>query len=61
MRRNQALVKQRAGKTTSAPPWPTTSPMLAEQIAHLGFDWVWLDWQHGQFTEPPSITRWHAF
>jgi 4-hydroxy-2-oxoheptanedioate aldolase len=27
------------------------SPDLAEQIAHLGFDFVWLDWQHGQWAE----------
>jgi len=51
MRRNQALVKQRAGRTTLGPALAYDSPDLAEQIAHLGFDWVWLDWQHGQFTE----------
>jgi 2-keto-3-deoxy-L-rhamnonate aldolase RhmA len=51
MRRNQALVKQRAGKTTLGPALAYDSPDAAEQIAHLGFDWVWLDWQHGQFTE----------
>jgi 4-hydroxy-2-oxoheptanedioate aldolase len=51
MRRNQALVKQRAGKTTIGPALAYDSADLAEQVAHLGFDWVWLDWQHGQFTE----------
>ena len=52
MRRNQALVRQRAGQTTFGPALVYDSADLAEQIAHLGFDWVWLDWQHGQFTEP---------
>jgi 2-keto-3-deoxy-L-rhamnonate aldolase RhmA len=51
MRRNQALVKQRAGKTTFGPTLAYDSADLAEQIGHLAFDWVWLDWQHGQFTE----------
>lgn len=51
MRRNLALAKQRAGKVTFGPGIAYDSPDLVEQIAHLGFDWVWLDWQHGQFTE----------
>lgn len=51
MRRNQALAKQRAGKVTLGPVLVYDSPDAAEQVAHLGFDWVWLDWQHGQFTE----------
>ncbi len=52
MRRNQALVRQRAGQTTFGPSLVYDSADLVEQVAHLGFDWVWLDWQHGQFTEP---------
>ncbi len=51
MRRNQALLRQRAGETTFGPSLVYDSPDLAEQVAHLGFDWVWLDWQHGQFTK----------
>lgn len=51
MRRNQALSRQRAGETTFGPSLVYDSADLAEQVAHLGFDWVWLDWQHGQFTE----------
>ncbi|HEX2515468.1 MAG TPA: aldolase/citrate lyase family protein [Chloroflexota bacterium] len=27
------------------------SPSLAEQVGHLGFDFTWLDWQHGQWSE----------
>jgi 4-hydroxy-2-oxoheptanedioate aldolase len=52
MRKNQALAKQRAGKVTVGPAISYGSPDVAEQVAQLGFDWVWLDWQHGQFTEP---------
>src|SRR5262245_54485212 len=51
MRRNQALERQRAGGTTFGPCLVYDSADLVEQVAHLGFDWVWLDWQHGQFTE----------
>lgn len=52
MRPNHALARQRAGKITVGPGIVYDLPDLAEQVAHLGFDWVWLDWQHGQFTEP---------
>jgi 2-keto-3-deoxy-L-rhamnonate aldolase RhmA len=51
MRQNQALARQRAGRTTFGPAIVYDSADLTEQVAHLGFDWVWLDWQHGQFTE----------
>jgi len=51
MRRNQALGRQRAGQITFGPSLVYDSADLVEQVAHLGFDWVWLDWQHGQFTE----------
>jgi 4-hydroxy-2-oxoheptanedioate aldolase len=51
MRKNLALAKQHAGGVTVGPFLLYGSPDLAEQVAHLGFDWVWLDWQHGQWTE----------
>ncbi len=51
MRTNQALAKLRAGGILSGPLMVYDSPDLVGQVAHLGFDWVWLDWQHGQFTE----------
>lgn len=51
MRVNHALAKQRAGNVTVGPTMVYDSPDLVEQVAHLGFDWIWLDWQHGQFTE----------
>ena len=51
MRRNLALANQRSGGVTSGPTVVYDSPDLVEQIAHLGFDWVWVDWQHGQFSE----------
>jgi 4-hydroxy-2-oxoheptanedioate aldolase len=47
MRRNLALAKLRAGQVTCGPSVSYASPDLAEQVAHLGFDWVWLDAQHG--------------
>ena len=51
MRPNPALAKLRAGGTTFGPALAYDSADVAEQIAHMGFDWMWLDWQHGQFTE----------
>lgn len=51
MRRNKALAKLREGRAISGPMLVYESPDLAEQVAHVGFDFVWLDWQHGQFTE----------
>jgi 4-hydroxy-2-oxoheptanedioate aldolase len=51
MRKNHALARQRAGDITVGPLLIYGSPDIAEQAAHLGFDWVWLDWQHGQWTE----------
>ena len=51
MRTNQALAKLRAGGVLSGPLMVYDSPDMVVQVAHMGFDWVWLDWQHGQFTE----------
>ncbi|HEX2037721.1 MAG TPA: aldolase/citrate lyase family protein [Chloroflexota bacterium] len=51
MRRNRALAKLRDGRVISGPILSFDSPSLAEQLAHLGFDFVWLDWQHGQWAE----------
>jgi 4-hydroxy-2-oxoheptanedioate aldolase len=51
MRKNPALTRLRAGKVTAGPLLGYGSPDLAEQAAHMGFDWLWLDWQHGQWTE----------
>ncbi|MAG37232.1 MAG: 2,4-dihydroxyhept-2-ene-1,7-dioic acid aldolase [Dehalococcoidia bacterium] len=51
MRTNQALAKLRSGGIVAGPLMVYDSPDLVGQVAHMGFDWVWLDWQHGQFTE----------
>ncbi len=51
MRRNPALAKLRAGGMTSGISVGLDSPDLAELAAHTGFDYVWLEWQHGQFSE----------
>jgi 4-hydroxy-2-oxoheptanedioate aldolase len=51
MRTNQSLARQRAGGITVGPSLVYDSADLVEQVAHMGFDWIWLDWQHGQFTE----------
>ncbi len=51
MRSNPALAKLRAGGTNFGPGIAYDSADLVEQLSYLGFDWLWLDWQHGQFTE----------
>jgi 4-hydroxy-2-oxoheptanedioate aldolase len=51
MRKNKALAKLREERVTAGPILCYDSPDVAEYVAHLSFDWVWLDWQHGQFSE----------
>ena len=51
MQKNRALAKIRAGGVTAGPAMGIDSPDLAEQVAHVGFDFVSFDWQHGQWTE----------
>lgn len=51
VRKNKALAKLRAGGTVFGPALAYASPDLAERVAHMGFDFVWLDWQHGENTE----------
>lgn len=53
VRKNMALAKLRAGKAVIGPMLNYASPDIAEWAAHLGFDYVWLDWQHGEYTEVP--------
>lgn len=55
MRRNAALSRLRAGGVVIGPAFVFASPDLVEQAAHLGFDYVWIDWQHGEFTEPTLL------
>ena len=50
MQKNRALANIRAGGVTAGPAMGIDSPDLAEQIAHVGFDFVSFDWQHGQWT-----------
>jgi len=51
MRTNRALEKVRRGEVAVGPFLTIGSPDLAELTAHAGFDHVFLDWQHGEWTE----------
>jgi 4-hydroxy-2-oxoheptanedioate aldolase len=51
MRANRALEKIRRGEATVGPVMTIGSPDLAELTAHVGFDFLFLDWQHGEWTE----------
>lgn len=49
MRKNRLLEKLRTGKPAFGIWLSAGSPILAEEAAHLGFDWVLLDTQHGHW------------
>ena len=51
MRTNNALRKLRSGKVIRGLSVTIGSPEIAELAAHMELDWVWLDWQHGTWTE----------
>lgn len=52
MRPNMLLRKLRQGQVVVCPLLVYGAPDLAEQVAHLGFDGVFIDAQHGSWTEP---------
>lgn len=52
MRTNLARKKIREGGLISGPSLYYPSPEIAEEAVQHGFDFVWLDWQHGAWTEP---------
>ncbi len=49
MRRNRLLEKLRAGKPAFGVWLNVGSPILAEEAARMGFDWVLVDTQHGHW------------
>lgn len=51
MRKNLARKKLREGGLISGPSLYFPAPEIAEEAAQHGFDFVWLDWQHGAWTE----------
>jgi 4-hydroxy-2-oxoheptanedioate aldolase len=52
LRKNPVLAKLRAGRVSVLPCITFGSPDIVEHAAYLGFDGLWLDWQHGTWTEP---------
>jgi 4-hydroxy-2-oxoheptanedioate aldolase len=51
MRTNLARKKILEGGLISGPSLYFPAPEIAEEAAQHGFDFVWLDWQHGAWTE----------
>lgn len=51
MKTNKALQKLRAGKTTCGFSVGLGCPEIAEFAANLGLDWIWIEWQHGSWSE----------
>lgn len=52
IRTNLARKKLREGGLICGPSLYYPCPEIAEEAAQHGFDFVWLDWQHGAWTEP---------
>jgi len=50
MVKNPTLAKIRAGEPALGLACATGDPILLEMIAHTGFDWIWLETQHGYWT-----------
>jgi 4-hydroxy-2-oxoheptanedioate aldolase len=51
MRANRTLAKLRRDQVAIGPVMGIASPDLAELTARVGFDFEFLDWQHGEWTE----------
>lgn len=52
MRTNRCLARLKAGKVAVVPTMIFDSPDLLEQAAHADLDGLFIDWQHGGWTEP---------
>jgi 2-keto-3-deoxy-L-rhamnonate aldolase RhmA len=52
MRINLARKKLREGSVISGPSLGYASPEIVEEAVRHGFDFVWIDWQHGAWSEP---------
>lgn len=55
MRKNRLLSKLRSGQPAYGVWLSVGSPLLAEEAAHMGFDWVLLDAQHGHWGYEPLL------
>jgi 2-keto-3-deoxy-L-rhamnonate aldolase RhmA len=51
MKKNAALARLREHLPINGAAIVYDSPSLVEQAARLGLDYLWLDWQHGQWSE----------
>lgn len=51
MKKNRVLERLRAGRPVNGAAIVYDSPSMVEQAARVGLDYLWLDWQHGQWTE----------
>ena len=56
MRKNRVLAKLREGKTAYGVFLNMGEPIIAEETAHAGFDWIFIDTQHGYFSETTLLT-----
>ena len=61
MKKNAALHRLRQGETLYGFNVTIGSPEIADYTAHLPFDWVMIDWQHGTWTEERLINALSVF
>ena len=51
MKQNRVLAKLKNGETTTGISLGLGSVVTAELLASAGFDWIWIDAQHGEFDD----------
>ncbi len=51
MKKNIVLEKIKCGEPVFGFGLVSGSPLIAELVAHAGFDWIWIDTQHGYWDE----------
>ncbi|MFP3904897.1 MAG: HpcH/HpaI aldolase family protein [Armatimonadota bacterium] len=56
MKRNETLHRIRNGKTAFGFTLVLGSPVIAEQAAQGGFDWIWMDAQHGYWSDEQLLS-----
>jgi len=61
MRANRARKKLLEGGLISGPSLYFPAPEIAEEAAQYGFDFVWIDWQHGGWSEATISAAMAAF
>jgi len=60
MRKNTALARMLAGETAIGAPLALAAPLAAELLSLAGFDFVFVDCQHGTWNEDSAMAAFHG-